>query len=100
MARWNIKPSTLIVLSGVVLVMLLIVVLPDVDLLDTAFQRGTAPVVVHAQATAPPAAVSVPGAFNLPCCTTETTQHFRGLKNLAVFSAPNFLPILLQSLRR
>jgi hypothetical protein len=100
MAQWKIKPASLIVLGSVVLVMLLIVVLPDVDLLDTAFQRGTAPIVVHAQATSAPAAASVPGAFQLPSNAAEGFRHFRALKNLAVYSAPNFLPILLRSLRR
>lgn len=80
--------------------MLLIVVLPDVDLLDTAFQRGTAPTAIHAQAMSAPAAVNVPAAFQLPCNAAEACRHFRGLKNLAVFSAPNFLPILLRSIRR
>ncbi len=59
MSNWNIKLSTLLILSGIVFLMLLIVVLPDVDLPDTAFHRGTAPVVVHAQATAAPAVVIV-----------------------------------------
>ncbi len=58
MMRWKIAPSSLIVLGCVVFVMLVIVVLPGVDLLDTAFQRGTAPIAVHAQATSPPAALT------------------------------------------
>jgi hypothetical protein len=80
--------------------MLLIVVLPDVDLLDTAFQRGTAPIAVHAQATTAPAAFNVPATFLLPYKSPESFGHFRELRNLAVFSAPNFIPILLRSIRR
>jgi hypothetical protein len=33
----------------------LVLVLPQVDLLDTAFQRGTAPIAIHAQGTGRPA---------------------------------------------
>ena len=93
------KPSSLILLGSVVFVILLLVVLPDVDPLDTAFQRGTAPISVHAQATSVPAAFSVPSSFPLPAKATATFP-FHELKNLAVFSAPNFLPILLRSIRR
>jgi hypothetical protein len=100
MARWRIKPSSLIILGSVIAIMLLIVVLPDVDLLDTAFQRGTAPVAIHAQATAAPAGASIPVPFQLPVHADEGSKTFRVLKNLAVYSAPNFLPILLRSLRR
>ena len=66
MSQWNIKASTLFILSCVVFLMLLIVVLPDVDLPDTAFHRGTAPEVVHAKATAAPVAVIVATVFNSP----------------------------------
>jgi len=100
MERWRIGPSSLIILGCVVCVMLVIVVLPDVDLLDTAFQRGTAPIRVHAQATSAPSAVNVHIVFRVPLDRLEACRHFRGLKNLAVYSSPNFLPILLGSLRR
>jgi hypothetical protein len=100
MKRWKIGPSSLIVLGCVVLVMLVIVVLPDVDLLDTAFQRGTAPITIHAQATSAPSAVNVRIALHVPLDAQEAFRHFGGLKNLAVSSGPNFLPILLGSLRR
>jgi len=99
MERWRIGPSSLIALGCVVFVMLVIVVLPDVDLLDTAFQRGTAPITVHAQATSAPSAVNVRIPLHVPLDTLEAFRHFR-LKNLAVYSGPNFLPILLGSLRR
>jgi|HubBroStandDraft_6_1064221.scaffolds.fasta_scaffold00005_75 hypothetical protein len=100
MERWRIKPSSLIVLASVVFVMLVIVYLPDVDLLDTAFQRGTAPITIHALATSAPAAVSVPTLFQPSRNAAEGFRHFHVLKNLAVYSAPNFLPILLRSIRR
>jgi hypothetical protein len=63
-ARWNLKPSVLCILFCMFFLMLLIVVLPDVDLPDVdlpdaAFHRGTAPLVVHTQATAGPPAIAV-----------------------------------------
>ena len=61
MSQWNIKTSTLFILSCLVFIMLLIVVLPDVDLPDTAFHQGTAPLVVHARGTAAPATASTSG---------------------------------------
>ena len=79
--------------------MLVIVVLPDVDLLDTAFQRGTSPIAVHAQATSAPPAVPLPAALQLPDTTVNELGQFRLLVNLALFSGPNFLPILLGTLR-
>jgi hypothetical protein len=84
----------------VIFVMLLIVVLPDVDLLDTAFQRGTAPISIHAQATSPPGAVNTPAALQLPDRASDAFHGLHGLKNSAILSGPNFLPILLRSIRR
>jgi hypothetical protein len=100
MAQWKLKPAALIVLGSVIFIMLLIVVLPDVDLLDTAFQRGTAPITIHTQATSAPASVSVAAIFQTSRHAGESFRHFPELRNLAVYSAPNFLPILLRSLRR
>jgi hypothetical protein len=100
MARWRIKPSSLVILGCATLVILLLVVLPDVDPLDTAFQRGTAPISVHAQATSPPTAVNAPAALQLPSNTAEAVHHFHALKYSAVLSDPNFLPILLRTIRR
>jgi hypothetical protein len=98
MAQWNVKTSNLFILSCVVFLMLLILVLPDVDLPDTAFHRGTAPSVLHAQATAAPAAVTVAAVFQFsdaaeacsPSCQTA---------DLVASPDPNSLPILLRSIR-
>jgi hypothetical protein len=100
MVRWRINRASLIVLGFVVFVMLVIVVLPDVDLLDTAFQRDTAPIAVHAQATSAPATVTVATVLQLPPYSLEIFRHFRGVQLLSVYSVPNFLPIVLGSLRR
>ena len=99
MFRWKVPASTLLVLIGMVLVMLLIVYLPDVDLPDTAFHRGTAPLVVHARATSAPPVVAVAPLFNL----AENYQSWvpeREHEAIAGYLDPNFRPILLRSIRR
>jgi hypothetical protein len=59
MARWSIRPSAVFILTGMIFLMLLIVVLPDVDLPDAAFHGGTAPVLVHAQTAAAPCKMAI-----------------------------------------
>src|SRR3954467_9831040 len=66
MTRWNVKAPTLLILSCLVFIMLLIVVLPDVDLPDTAFRRGPAPLVVHVRAKTVPPTVAVAALFQFP----------------------------------
>jgi hypothetical protein len=100
MGLWKIKPSSLVILGSVIFVMLLIVVLPDVDLLDTAFQRGTAPIAVHAQGTSAPAAISIPYAFRFPNAAAAALRHVQHLGIPANDFSANFLPILLRTLRR
>jgi hypothetical protein len=99
MSNWNIKTSTLVVLSCLVFIMLLIVVLPDVDLPDFTFHQGTAPVLVHARATMAPAAVTVASLFQLPHAT-EISGRPGDPESLAESLDPNFRPILLRSIRR
>jgi hypothetical protein len=55
------------VLLGVLFVVVMIHVLPQTDLLDTAFHENTAPLVVHAQANAAPVvlALSTPASLVL-----------------------------------
>jgi hypothetical protein len=52
--NWAINRRSTILLLGVLLVIVLVLVLPQVDLLDTAFQLGTAPIVIHSVATGNP----------------------------------------------
>lgn len=52
MRDWRISRSSLFVLYIVLVVITLVLILPQVDLLDTAFHLGTAPIVVHSQFTA------------------------------------------------
>jgi hypothetical protein len=98
MSRWNVKAATLIILSCLTVIMLLIVVLPDVDLPDTAFHRGTAPIAVHTEARAVPAAVAIAAIFQLPHneAARRPSYEFGLLKSSA---GPNFRPILLRSIR-
>jgi hypothetical protein len=99
MTRWNVKAPTLLILSCLVFIMLLIVVLPDVDLPDTAFHRGTAPLVVHVRAKTVPPTVAVAALFQFP----KIAQFWRPDRDLEMITAnldPNFRPILLRSIRR
>jgi hypothetical protein len=98
MLRWRINSNSLIVLGGVSFFMLLVAVLPGVDLPDVAFHQGTAPVVAHARATAPQAAVGVAAA--LPTFKfAERPEPL--LKHLASTVIPdrNFRRILFCSIR-
>jgi hypothetical protein len=99
MSRWNINAPTLLILSIVVTFMLVIVVLPQVDLPDTAFHQGTAPLVLHARATMPPAAVAVATLFQFPH-VVHLWRPDRELEFAASTLDPNFRPILLRSIRR
>lgn len=99
MSRWNVKAPTLVILSSLVVIMLLIVVLPDVDLPDTAFHQGTAPLVVHSRATTAPPVVAVAALFQFP----KIAQFWRPDREFDVVFAhldPNFRPILFRSIRR
>ena len=100
MKRWNISSAALIVLSFMVVLMLLIVVLPDdVDLPDTAFHRGTAPILVHSQATSAPAMVTV--ATAVPVAEgPEAYGPFYEPGELAQSPPSNSRPIFFRSIRR
>jgi hypothetical protein len=52
--KWNANPSTLFILGGLLVIIFLILVLPQVDLLDTAFHRGSSPVALKARFTSAP----------------------------------------------
>jgi len=99
MSRWRIKPAGLFILFSLIVIMLVIVILPDVDLLDTAFHNGTAPIVVHARATSAPIAISVWAGIALLWAVVAIC-YARGQFTVAVASPPNFLPIFLRSIRR
>lgn len=99
MSQWNVKTSALFVLSVVVFFMLVIVVLPDVDLPDTAFHSGTAPLLMHARARTVPPVIAVAALFQFPR-TAQFWHPDRDLELVATSFDPNFRPILLRSIRR
>jgi hypothetical protein len=72
MGRWTIKPSVRATLLGMLFLVFLILVLPDVDLPDAAFHGGTAPVTLHARAVTPPSLLTV-AAFITISFPTQTT---------------------------
>jgi len=98
MSQWKINTPALVLLGSLIFLMLLIVVLPDVDLPDAAFNGGTAPVVVHAHATAAPDAVQIGSA-----CPQFHCDRMPSLQTLMLVWTdhihPNFRPILLRSIR-
>ena len=99
MFRWKVPTSTVLVLAGMVFIMLLIVYLPEVDLPDTAFHQGTAPLVVHARANAAPPVVAVAALFQFP----QSDQFWSPEREHEIVAGnvePNFRPILLRSIRR
>lgn len=99
MSRWNIKAPTLFILSCLIFVMLLIVVLPDVDLPDTAFHQGTAPLTVQTRARTAPAVMAVAALFQFP----KIVQFWRPDREFDVVCTnldPNFRHILFRSIRR
>lgn len=98
MSRWNAKTSTLILLGSVVFVVLLLVVLPDVDPPDTAFHRGTAPVLLHAQANAIPPVAVTPSAIQIANVPAPDWASLR-LSDFTIPVPANFVHILFRSIR-
>ena len=68
-SKWNAKPLTVLILSGLLVIIFLILVLPQVDLLDTAFHRDSSPVALKAQFTSAPA-------FDVIAAVTGTNAGF------------------------
>jgi hypothetical protein len=98
MLRWTISPARLFLLGFAVSVILLLVVLPQVDPLDTAFHRGTAPVVVHATATSAPAILSLAVPFDF-FQSAAAPGHSHEQATVIGYSSPKFLRILHHSFR-
>ena len=64
-ASRRISSAAWVVLLGTLAVIVLIVVLPDVDLLDTAFHRNTSPLGIRASGTSAPSASLSASLFRL-----------------------------------
>ena len=98
MGRCTIKPSSLFVLMALLFLIVLILVLPEVDLPDTAFHRGAAPVDVHAQVTSAPTLLSMNTVA--PFSFSAQTASRRRERSLAfAHTGSSFLPLLHRSLR-
>jgi hypothetical protein len=98
MRNWTIRPGGLFILLGLLSVILLILVLPQVDLLDTAFQRDSAPTTIHSQATAARIILTA----NVAANSLASVQQWEAHPQRAIPSGSavaNFRPILLCSIR-
>ena len=98
MLRWTVSPARLLLLGFAVFVIVLLVVLPQIDPLDTAFHRGTAPAVVHANATSTPAILSLAVPFHF-LQGAVAPRHSQEQPAVTVYSSPKFLRILHRSFR-
>jgi hypothetical protein len=98
MGRWTIKPSCWFVLMSLLFLIFLILVLPQVDLPDTAFHRGTGPVDVHSRVTSAPGLVVVSAAVQLGFSAHTASDR---VEHSVVFARATsaFLPLLHRSLR-
>ena len=98
MDRWTIKPSYLFVLVSLLFLIALILILPQVDLPDTAFNRGTAPVDVHARCLSAPRLLGAGPvvSFDLPSQTTSS-DHEQYVR--PGYATSGSLPLLHRSLR-
>jgi hypothetical protein len=98
MKRWTISPSYLSILMCLLFLIVLILVLPDVDLPDTAFHGGTAPVDLHARVTSAPGLLSVTAATPFSFSAHPVSRR---CEHSVVFAhaTSSFLPLLHRSLR-
>jgi hypothetical protein len=98
MERWTINPSRLFVLLSWLVLITLILVLPQVDLPDTAFHRGTAPVDVHSRITSAPGLLSVSAVVPFSF-SAHPASHRREHSLVYAHETSGFLPLLHRSLR-
>jgi hypothetical protein len=95
---FNVKSSKVIVLIGVLAVIALILILPQVDLLDTAFQRSTSPLAIRATSISAPQA-SIAGII-LNFARGRQVQSLLASGKQSAYALPaGSLQILNQSLR-
>lgn len=98
MERWAIRPSKLFVLVSLLVLIALILVLPQVDLPDTAFHQGTAPLDVHSRVTSGPGLLSVSTLVSFTVSAHPASRLCEGSLVLARETSV-FLPLLHRSLR-
>ncbi len=97
MRRWTTSWPCLLTLTIAVTAIVVLLILPDVDPPDTAFHRGTAPVVVHSQASVAPM-LFAPG---LPARVSLDPLHQSEIldQHVSADSRVQSSPIFLESLR-
>jgi len=98
MGRWTIKPSYLFVLMTLLFLIVVILILPEVDLPDTAFHGNSAPVDVHSRVTSAPNFLSV-GTLLPFGFSAHPTSHRREHSLVFAHASSSFLPLLHRSLR-
>jgi len=98
MSRWTLGPLNLSILLGMLALIVLVLVLPQVDLPDTALRGGSAPIDVHSQATAAPLLVSIPVSMPLGFSTHPALRRFDRSPS-STHTTSSFLPLLHRSLR-
>jgi len=86
------------VLLSTFAIMLLIVVLPDVDLLDTAFHSNTSPLVIHASGTSAPSGAISASLFHLASVFKEG-GNFHGHADFTGRATHKFIADLTHCLR-
>ncbi|MGA8150016.1 MAG: hypothetical protein WB952_03645 [Terriglobales bacterium] len=97
MASWKISRASLLLLAGVLTVIVLVLVLPQIDLPATAFHRGTAPVVEHARASSSPGLLTV--RILTPVMFSREAAESALERSSLSHSTLQSLPILHKSLR-
>jgi hypothetical protein len=98
MERWTINPWRLFALVSLLFLIVLILVMPQVDLPDTAFHQGTAPVDVHSRGTSARGIMSVSSIVPLGFSAHPASR--RNEQSLVPARATSgFLPLLHRSLR-
>lgn len=97
MRRWTTSWPCLLILTVAVAAIVVLLILPDVDPPDTAFHRGTAPIVVHSQTSVAPI-LFAPG---LPARVSLDPLHRSEIldRHASVDSCVQSFPIFLESLR-
>jgi hypothetical protein len=98
MERWTINRLCLSVLVCLLLLVVLIQVLPQVDLPDTAFHGGTAPLDVHSRVTYAPGLVGVGAAVSFSFSAHAASRRLEH-SWLFAHATTSFLPLLHRSLR-
>jgi hypothetical protein len=96
MRSWSIPRWQVLVLASVLVAILLIVLIPDQwDLPDTAFQGGTAPILVHSRTTSGPALLSI----NVPVRVSISPEVQRSGGDSSLLSIQSTALSVLISLR-